>query len=116
MKKPVIVSLLTLLSFASAQLLAAESLFMKTVLMDNTEVHVFELFFKPGGASPEHTHDYGRVVYVLQGGTLDLVKADGTAVRKKLKPGKVVWRPAETHIVKNVGDSDVQLVEIEVKK
>ncbi len=84
--------------------------------MDNEQVHVFELRLQPDGASPLHTHDYARVVYVLQAGTLELAKPDGTAKRKELTPGKVVWRPAETHTVTNVGDSEVRLVEIEVKR
>jgi mannose-6-phosphate isomerase-like protein (cupin superfamily) len=103
------------LSLPAAQVIAAELLYEKNILLDNEQVHVFEARYKSGGAS-EHTHDYSRVVYVLQGGVLELAKSDGTAKRKELTPGKVVWRPAETHTVTNVGDSVVRLVEIEVKR
>jgi quercetin dioxygenase-like cupin family protein len=104
------------LSIPVAQVLAAEPLYKKNTLLDNEQVHVFELSFQPGGASPLHSHDYSRVVYVLDGGVLELAKPDGTAKRKDLTPGKVVWRPAETHTVTNVGTSAVRIVEIEVKR
>ena len=103
------------LSIPIAHVLAAEPLYEKNILLDNEQVHVFEVRYQPGGAS-EHTHDYSRVIYVLQGGVLELAKPDGTAKRKVLTLGKVVWRPAETHTVTNVGDSEVRLVEIEVKR
>ena len=103
------------LSIPVAQVLAAEPLYEKNVLLDNKQVYVFEARYQPGGAS-KHTHDYSRVIYVLQGGVLELARPDETAKRKELTPGKVVWRPAETHTVTNVGDSEVRLVEIEVKR
>lgn len=104
------------LSIAVTQALAAEPEYQKKTLLDNDQVHVFELRFQPGGASPLHNHDYSRVVYVLKGGMLELAKPDGTAKRKELTPGKVVWRPAESHTVTNVGSSEVRIVEIEVKR
>ncbi len=104
------------LSIPTAQVLADEPLYQKKTLLDNKQVHVFELNFQPGGASPLHSHNYSRVVYVLNGGVLELAKPDGSTKRKDLSPGKVVWRPAETHTVTNVGTSAVKIVEIEVKR
>ncbi|MBI4540971.1 MAG: cupin domain-containing protein [Gemmatimonadetes bacterium] len=85
------------------------------LLLENEYVRVAEILYDPLAQGPRHTHDYARVAYVVDGGTLELTAADGTVTRLDLTAGQTVWRPAETHSVRNAGRSSVRLVELEVK-
>ena len=91
--------------------------FEKIIRLDNDETYVVEMRFAPGAASPLHTHIYpGRVIYVLQAGTIEIVPQGGEAKRKALAAGTTIWRPAETHVIKNVGDTEFRVLEVEVKQ
>lgn len=85
------------------------------VRLDNEHVVVMENLYEPGDESPLHTHAHPRVVYVLDGGELELVARDGSRVRVELVPGQTLWRPAESHVVRNVGRTSVRVLETEVK-
>ncbi len=83
--------------------------------LENEHVRVIENIYEPGGESPRHTHDWPRVVYVLEGGTLELEGPGDRIDRAQVEAGQTIWRPAETHVVRNVGRSRVRVVEVEVK-
>ena len=85
------------------------------IRLENDHVRVVQNRYAPGAESPLHTHKYPRVVYVLAGGEVELETADGQQTRVRLEPGQTIWRPAETHIVRNVGRTTVRLLETEVK-
>lgn len=85
------------------------------VRLENGHVRVVENVYPPGAESPLHTHDFARVVYVLDGGELELETEDGQTTRIRIEPGQTVWQPAETHVVRNVGRTAVRLLETEVK-
>ncbi len=90
----------------------------KTILLENDSVQVVLIRYAPGAASPLHTHEFpGRTSEVLQGGELELLP-DGDAAKAKrvsIRTGMVLWRPAATHIVRNVGTSETAVLEVEVK-
>ena len=105
--------LLALLVFALS-VSAAPAPVRSEVRLENEHVKVVENLYEPGEESPLHTHASPRVVYVLDGGELEL-ESDGAINRVTLEPGQTVWRPAETHVVRNVGRTSVRVLETEVK-
>lgn len=84
------------------------------IRLENEHVKVLENLYEPGEESPLHTHENARVVYVLDGGELEL-ESEAGITRVRLEPGQTIWRPAETHVVRNVGLTAVRLLETEVK-
>lgn len=85
-------------------------------LLENERVLVIESIYPPGGSVPEHTHHSPHVVYVVEGGTLETTSADGTVETHLVRPGETLWRKApQSHRTRNVGDTRVRIVEIEVK-
>ena len=88
----------------------------RTVLFENEEVVVVEVRFAPGAISPLHTHRYpGRAIYVLRGGVLEFTPEGGKPKSVRVVTGKASWRPKESHAIRNVGDTEVRAVEIEIK-
>jgi len=90
----------------------------KEILLDNDKVQMVRLTYPPGSESGMHTHQYPhRTVYFVKGGKLELVPEDGSKPSKVLNAadGDYLYLPAMTHNVKNIGDSDVILIEHEIK-
>lgn len=86
-----------------------------TVLVDNELVLMVEHRYEPGAVTEEHTHPGPRTVYVVEGGFLEFVAPDGTVSQVEVMRGQALWRPAETHAVRNVGPTRVTVVETELK-
>lgn len=89
-----------------------------TQLLDNDVVEVIRLSYPPGTQSGMHSHQHPhRVVYVEQGGTLELVPEDDKLSPQtvSLTPGTALFLPGTTHNVRNVGATTVVLVEVEIK-
>ena len=96
---------------------AAES--SREVLLDNASVEVIRLTYPPGTESGMHTHVHPhRVVYVVTGGKLEMIPADKNKPSQvvKAKTGSTMFVPANTHNVKNIGTTEVVLIETELKK
>ena len=90
----------------------------REVLLDNAAVQVVRLSYPPGSESGMHGHDFpNRVIYVVQGGVLEMIQGDSTKPSRTLEvsTGQAVYAPAATHNVRNVGDSVVVLIETELK-
>jgi mannose-6-phosphate isomerase-like protein (cupin superfamily) len=90
----------------------------REVLLDNPTVQVVRLTYPAGSESGMHSHVYPhRVVYVVKGGTLEMVPEDGEAPRQTLEvaDGQAVFVPGGTHNVRNVGETEVVIVETEIK-
>jgi quercetin dioxygenase-like cupin family protein len=95
--------------------LAAAPADQMEIRLENQHVRVLEYHYEPGEASPLHAHEHPRVVYVLDGGELELVAEDGTSTRIRIEPGQTSWRPPENHVVRNVGRTTIRVLETEVK-
>lgn len=93
----------------------ATAVYRSEVRLENEHVRVVENLYEPGEASPLHAHEHPRVVYVLDGGELELVAEDGSRTRIRIEAGQTSWRPPETHVVRNVGRTTVRVLEVEVK-
>lgn len=119
--RPALPALLTLVPLALGSGLGAQQVVdpsvtvRSRVLLDNPRVVVVERTYEPGAVTDEHTHEFPRTVYVVSGGILELVAADGTETQLEVLRGQALWRPAETHVVRNVGPTRVRVVETELK-
>ncbi len=88
------------------------------VLLDNEFVQVVRLTYPVGTESGQHTHIHpNRVVYAVKGGTLEIIPADEGEPRNRVDvpDGAALFVPASTHNVRNAGNTEIVLVETEIK-
>ena len=97
---------------------AADKQSLKEVLLDNEAVEVVRLTFPVGTESGMHTHQHpNRVVYFVKGGKLEVV-ADGVEQKTtafNVPDGKTLYMPAASHNVRNIGDTEIIMIETEIK-
>ncbi len=90
----------------------------REVLLDNASVEVVRLTYPVGAESGMHTHKHpNRVVYFVKGGILELVPQDKLQQSKviNVSDGKTIFLPATTHNVKNIGNTEIIILETEIK-
>lgn len=85
-------------------------------LLDNDQVLVIETVYAPGGGVPTHTHRSPHVVYVVEGGILETTGPNGIAETHEVRPGQTLWRVPQSHSTRNVGNTRVRIVEVEIKQ
>lgn len=61
-----------------------------------------------------HTH-HARVVVCLSGAKLEHILEDGRTQPSTLETGEIAWRPGQTHIGHNLGDTNLWVIAIEPK-
>lgn len=86
----------------------------KKVVLDNEKVRVIQVEFAPGEVAPWHHHP-AHVVYVLQGGKLEITDKGKKAQAMDLDDGNAMYMPAVTHMAKNVGTTTIKLLVTEMK-
>lgn len=109
---------LCLLAVFCANGLAVEKLGSREVLLDNSAVEVVRLTYPVGTESGMHSHIHpNRVVYFVKGGTLELVPENTQHTSKVINvaDGDTLFVPASTHNVKNIGTTDIIIIETEIK-
>lgn len=84
------------------------------VIFENEHVRVLAVHIKPGQVAPMHSHP-DNVSYYLTDGKLKVTLPDGKVVERSPKAGAAGWSDATTHEVQNVGTTDFQQVQIELK-
>jgi quercetin dioxygenase-like cupin family protein len=84
------------------------------VLIDNEKVRVIEVELTPGETADWHSHP-NHVIYVLTNWKLETTDKDKTAVVAEFKAGDVMYIPAVTHMMKNIGTTPMKLVVTELK-
>jgi mannose-6-phosphate isomerase-like protein (cupin superfamily) len=102
----------------SPSVFAAGSLGSKEVLLDNEVVEVVRLTYPAGSESGMHTHKYpSRVAYFVKGGKLELIPGDPGKPADVLNvaDGQTLYLPGGTHNVRNIGDTEVVIIETEIK-
>jgi len=90
----------------------------REVLLDNEAAQVVRLTYPAGTESGMHTHEFpNRVVYFIKGGKLELVPADSQAESEAfiVGSGEAIYLPGVTHNVKNIGDDEIVILEVEIK-
>jgi quercetin dioxygenase-like cupin family protein len=93
------------------------------LLLENEGVRVLETRIGPGETVPMHTHRWPSVLYVLSGGRsirrdgAGNVLGDPRSPETPAEQGTAIWiDPIPPHTVENVGDSEIRLLNIELKR
>jgi quercetin dioxygenase-like cupin family protein len=87
------------------------------VLLDNDQVRIYEATMATGYKTKEHSHQTDEATYVFSGGKVKITLPDGTTKLQELKAGEVLWSSTpETHVAENIGDTEIRLLTIELKK
>ncbi|HEU4344510.1 MAG TPA: cytoplasmic protein [Candidatus Binatia bacterium] len=85
------------------------------VVFENERVRVLEYRDKPGDKTTMHAHpDF--VVVTRSAFKRRLTLPDGKSAMREFKAGEVMWQPAQSHIGENIGDTDTEVLIIELKE
>ena len=90
----------------------------REVLLDNQTVEVVRLTYPVGSEFGMHKHEYpNRAAYFVKGGVVELIPADRQKSHQVIEvpDGKTLFLPANNHNVKNIGDTEVVIIETEIK-
>jgi hypothetical protein len=87
---------------------------------ENDEVKVWKSIIEPNQPLRPHRHDHGRTIVALRGGSLDVVDAQGIALRKMAwETGKAYWLdpdpPGTQHGDVNRGPEPIEVIVVELK-
>jgi oxalate decarboxylase/phosphoglucose isomerase-like protein (cupin superfamily) len=85
-----------------------------TVIFENEHVRVLAVHFKPGQVAQMHSHPE-NVSYYLTDGKLKVTLPDGKVIERSPKAGTAGWSDAVTHAAENIGATDFQQVQVELK-
>jgi len=85
------------------------------VILDNDDVTVMEITFKPGQSDNMHSH-LVHTVYVIQGGKIKLTMPDGTSKEMEVPSGGCMHLGTATHQATNTGNTELKLLAVEHKK
>ncbi|WP_298769764.1 hypothetical protein [uncultured Shewanella sp.] len=111
-------AILGLLIFCSSFVHAEAKLGAREVLLDNDKVQIIRLTYPPGTESGMHTHDFPhRAVYFVKGGKLRLLSDNNESQRHviNIPDGKAFFMPKVAHNVINIGETEVIIIETEIK-
>jgi quercetin dioxygenase-like cupin family protein len=84
------------------------------VLLDNDQVRVLDVRIPPGQKIAMHSHP-ANVVYYVTDYKLKGTSPDGKTAIREGKAGTALSFGPTTHAVENVGDTEVHLVQVEMK-
>jgi quercetin dioxygenase-like cupin family protein len=90
------------------------SKFYKPV-QDSLNIRIVMVDYKPGTASALHSHP-DLVMYVISPAKAEFTAKDGSKRVMTLDKGMTVIVPADTHSVKNVGNTNAKVVLVEVNR
>ena len=86
-----------------------------SVVLENERVRVLRYNDKPGDKTLQHAHpDY--VMYAESSFKRRLTFTDGRKQEVEVKAGSVVWVKAHTHIGENIGDTNTDVLLVELKE
>lgn len=86
----------------------------KKVLLNNEQVRIIEIEFKPGDAADWHTHP-NHTAYALTEAKLEITEKGKAPVVADLKAGEAIYIPAVTHKAKNLGTNTIKMIVTEIK-
>lgn len=85
------------------------------LVADSLGMRIFETVWTPGAKAAFHTHpDYAA--YVVEGGTLDIIEADGKKTTVELVPGMALIAGTESHSAINTGKTTIKVVVVETTR
>ena len=83
--------------------------------IENERVRVLEYHDKPGEKTNMHDHP-NFVLYALSTFKRKLTFPDGKTATRDFKAGDVIFMKGQTHIGENIGDTDTNVVIVELKQ
>lgn len=105
--------------FLTGLFLAATGAYSQTpvgkITLDNESVKVISIEFKPGDITAIHSHP-DNVTYIMSGGKMEYTDKGEKPKVINYKTGETIWMPAVTHIVKNVGNTNIKMLVVELKQ
>jgi hypothetical protein len=86
-----------------------------SVVLENERVRVLRYHDKPGDRTLQHAHpDY--VLYAESSFKRRLTFPDGRKQDVEVKAGSIVWMKGHIHIGENIGDTNTDVIFVELKK
>lgn len=85
-----------------------------TVLGENKHVRVVEHRIPVGDEEPRHSHP-AMVAYSMENCTIEITEADGTIHVESLAEGQFLEVPPWTHSIKNIGNTPLHTLLVELK-
>jgi quercetin dioxygenase-like cupin family protein len=86
-----------------------------SVVLENERVRVLKYHDKPGDRTSQHSHpDY--VLYAESSFKRRLTFPDGRKQEVEVKAGSVVWMKGHIHIGENIGDTNTDVIIVELKE
>lgn len=86
-----------------------EANIISRILADTLNVKFYELIIKPGDSVGLHSHP-DHLVYVIDGGMVELKNKDGKAAPTEFKTGMGVVTGPDIHSGKNTGTTTIKMV------
>lgn len=84
------------------------------VEIENQFVHAVRNVHAPHEKTPMHSHRDAIVVYLTDVHERSTYP-DGTSKEITHRAGDVVWSPAHSHVLENLSDQPIEVIEIEIK-
>lgn len=84
------------------------------LVLENRYTRVYDIRIPAHFKEPLHTH-HGRIVVCLSGAKLEHLLPDGRIQPSTLTTGEVVWRPGQTHVGHNIGNTNLWAIAVEPK-
>ena len=86
-----------------------------SVVLENERVRVLRYHDKPGDKTSQHAHpDY--VLYAESSFERRLIFPDGRSQEVQVKAGSVAWMKGHIHIGENIGDTNTDVIIVELKE
>jgi hypothetical protein len=82
------------------------------MVLENRYTRVYDIRIPAHFKEPLHTH-HGRIVVCLSGAKLEHLLPDGHVQPSTLTTGEVVWRPGQTHVGHNIGNTNLWAIAVE---
>jgi quercetin dioxygenase-like cupin family protein len=101
-------------SFALAQDFAKVAPNVAKVEIDNPDVRVLRVRYKPHEKTAMHSHPDVVIVFLTDSHTMHTFP-DGKTEESRAKAGQAIWRPNLEHSVENLSDQPFEVIEIELK-
>lgn len=84
------------------------------LVFENNRVRVYDYKDKPGDKTKLHHHD-AFILYALSPFKRKLHFDNGKSVVREFRGGEVIWSEAQNHIGENIGETDTQVLIVELK-
>jgi beta-alanine degradation protein BauB len=84
------------------------------LLGESDRARVLQVTFKPNDVAKMHHHPY-HVVYAISGGKMSLT-SEGKTQEIEIKTGQVMFLDEQSHEAKNIGDTTLDLLVVELKQ